>query len=555
MRAAVLYIALTLYLAFPLSVHPGSRVMSASPDANLFMWTLAWDAHAFVSQPLRIFDANIYYPEPRTLAYSENLIGSAFFAAPILWMTGNMVLAMNLVALLSCVLCASGAYLLARRIGVSATGALIAGVVFGFSPPRFFRLEQLHLGTIQWVPFALASAHAYLSHGRRRDLHWTLGLFTLQALTSGHGAVFLLLSLLGLTIYAVARGEPIAAGRRLRDAGIAGVLLLLPTALMLIPYLLVQREMGLRRTLENWASSWASFGASPSYVHGWILERFESTVNARADAYLFPGYLPVLLAVVAVLGVIVRRRPASDARLRPDKPGTAVEAAWATIFYALVTLVAVWLSLGPPLGLWPLVYWLPGLNFIRVPSRFMLLAILGLAVLAGLGFDRLAAATGRPRRAVLAAAIVLLMAAEFASPLETEEYRVDIPPVDRWLATQPAPMVVAELPLASPRSLGAWERRHTTFMLHSTAHWQKTIEGYSGIRPPWHAELYETLASFPERRSIDALVAAGVTRLVVHADYYGQEEWQAVEARLATYGDHLALVHTEGEGRVYAIRP
>jgi hypothetical protein len=42
--------------------------------------------------------------------------------------------------------------------------------------------------------------------------------------------------------------------------------------------------------------------------------------------------------------------------------------------------------MGPPLGIWPLVYWLPGLNFIRVPSRFTILALLGLAVLAAFGF-------------------------------------------------------------------------------------------------------------------------------------------------------------------------
>jgi len=29
------------------------------------------------------------------------------------------------------------------------------------------------------------------------------------------------------------------------------------------------------------------------------------------------------------------------------------------MFYALLTMVSVWLALGPPIGLWPLVYWLP----------------------------------------------------------------------------------------------------------------------------------------------------------------------------------------------------
>ena len=76
-------------MALPFSLSPGSRVLADVPDTHLFIWTLAWDAHAFLNQPLQIFDANIYYPFANTLAYSENLIGSAFFAAPVIWLTGN----------------------------------------------------------------------------------------------------------------------------------------------------------------------------------------------------------------------------------------------------------------------------------------------------------------------------------------------------------------------------------------------------------------------------------------------------------------------------------
>jgi hypothetical protein len=117
-RVALLYCALTLLLAYPLTRHPGSHVLSVSADTNLFMWALGWDTHALTHHPLSIFDANIYYPERHTLAYSENFIGSALFAAPILWLTDNPVLAMNTVSLLSCVLCGVGGFVLARRVGV-----------------------------------------------------------------------------------------------------------------------------------------------------------------------------------------------------------------------------------------------------------------------------------------------------------------------------------------------------------------------------------------------------------------------------------------------------
>ena len=61
MKALVGYVALTVLFTFPLSIHPG-RLQRLGPDGNLFIWTIAWDAHAFVHQPLAIFDANIYFP-------------------------------------------------------------------------------------------------------------------------------------------------------------------------------------------------------------------------------------------------------------------------------------------------------------------------------------------------------------------------------------------------------------------------------------------------------------------------------------------------------------
>src|SRR5947208_2067131 len=82
-RAAAFYLLLTLVLTYPLSVQPHRAVLAHYPDDELLLWVLAWDAHAFVHQPLSIFDANIFHPHRHTLAYSENLIGNALFAAPV----------------------------------------------------------------------------------------------------------------------------------------------------------------------------------------------------------------------------------------------------------------------------------------------------------------------------------------------------------------------------------------------------------------------------------------------------------------------------------------
>ena len=85
----------------------------------------------------------------------------------------------------------------------------ICGLVFGFAPPRFLRIDQLHLTSVQWIPFCLAYAHRYVRTRRAFDLRVALAFLSLQLLTSGHGAVFLLAALAGLVVYLLATGEPV----------------------------------------------------------------------------------------------------------------------------------------------------------------------------------------------------------------------------------------------------------------------------------------------------------------------------------------------------------
>ena len=541
---ALLYLALTIFLTFPLAFHAASTLVVSDPDVDLYMWTLAWDAHAFTHRPLGIFDANIYFPYRYTLAYSENLIGSALFAAPVLWLTGNHILAVNVVELLSVALCGLGGYVLGRRLGLAPAAAFVCGVIYAFAPARFFRIAQVHLAAVQWIPFALAFLHSYLDAnpaaqsaagraGRRRDLWLACGFFSLQALTSGHGAVFLVIAMAGVIAYDVVRGTPVAPVRRLRDLSVPGVLLLLPGVLVIVPYRIVQVEMGLRRTLGD-APTWQSFLASPTHVQTFLLSLVPGAqIEERASAHLFPGFVTILLAIAAFL-------PGRTLPLRPGLRET-------TVLYGALTAFVVLLTAGL---LWPYVYWLPGMNFIRVPSRFMILATLCLAVLAAVGVQRFMDAVRPHRRRTLAFAVTALLIVEFLSiPFRLVPYEITMPAADRWLNGQPKPFVVAEVPVVP------LDRYQTMFMFHSMAHWQKTVHGYSGMRPELHEVLYRQLYTFPDDASLEHLARLGVTYVVVHIDMYREPgEWEAAERRLAQYASRLQLEYQDKTSRVYSVR-
>jgi hypothetical protein len=203
---------------------------------------------------------------------------------------------------------------------------------------------------------------------------------------------------------------------------------------------------------------------------------------------------------------------------------------------------------------WRWVYWLPGLNFVRVPSRFMLLGVLGLGVLAGIGFDRLMAARSTVVKTRAAAVIGLLMLGEFAVlPLDMQPYRVDPPAVDTWLATQPKPFAVVEVPLPDSYSIITQERRNTLYMLHSLGHYQPIVQGFSGIQPPGYMDLHWKLVRFPDEVSLRALLDLGVKYAVEHIDLIPPTERDEVAARYEKFKDWLTLEHVDGQGRAYLL--
>lgn len=625
-------------MAYPLSWQPGRRALDLGADTRLFLWTIAWDLHALASQPLSVFDANIFYPEPRTLAYSEHLLGSALLGAPWMAAAGNPILTLNAVVLLSCIGCGIGAYLLARRLGVGVGGALATGVIFAFAPPRFFRLGQVHLAGVQWIPFCLAFLHAWATRGSLKHLLAAVLFFSLQALSGGQSGLFLMLASIGLVLYLYIQGLLRPRGPVLRDLALAGGVALALNLPFILPYFRVQQDVGLRRSLQEareWSPNAVSFIAAPTHVQRALLStlpRSERRALDKARSYLFFGFLTLALAALAlsrraapVKTSLPGERPsnpkhlvaldtllvlsAAAAILIQASGGLKLEIGVSTLsarnggralliflvlsvlrwavarkkpfsfraplrrlgnrmsreldcrtgvevgFYLVLAVLSLWASLGPRYGLYAGLYRLvPGFDFIRVPSRLTVLTLLGLAVLAGAGTDRLLDRFHGRLRGLAAAAVLLLLLVEFAAfPLDARPYGFVVPSVDQWLAGQPGAAAVAELPVPDPRDAVASARIHSLYMLYSTAHWRNMVNGYSGFAPPGHSELFRKLVNFPDEAGLDALEEMGVGYAVLHRDLYSGEEWERLGGRLRAFGDRLRLAFEGEDGRVYRL--
>jgi hypothetical protein len=131
-----LFVLLAIAHTRPLTTAPARWSGGDNGDYVLNAWILAWVVHQAPRDPLHRFDANIFYPEPRTLAFSEHLVPQAMVAAPVLWAGGSAVLAYNLVLLAGFVLTAwSMAWVTARWTGDWPAG-IMAGALFAFNAHR-----------------------------------------------------------------------------------------------------------------------------------------------------------------------------------------------------------------------------------------------------------------------------------------------------------------------------------------------------------------------------------------------------------------------------------
>src|SRR4051794_23581189 len=97
--AAVLYVVAACTFTWPLALHPRALIGALDPagDPSLNLWAVGWDLHVLSDHPAwlldgRVFNANIFFPAPHTLAYSDHLLLQAAVLWPVYALTGNLVL-------------------------------------------------------------------------------------------------------------------------------------------------------------------------------------------------------------------------------------------------------------------------------------------------------------------------------------------------------------------------------------------------------------------------------------------------------------------------------
>ncbi len=538
-RAGVIALAavgLAVIMTWPLASAPG-QLGRMSSDGLHSIWNVAWVAHALVANPAGLFDANIFAPDRRTLAYSEANIGAGLVAVPAWWLTRNPFAAHNSALLFGFASAFVGMWLLARRLWGDPGSAAIAALLFAFCPYVFSHTPHIQLLMLGGIPFALLAFHRLADEPSPRRGVVLGAALAVQTLSCAYYGIFAGL-MVGYGVLFLAFTRRLWTSRAYWvSVGIAALVLVACVLPFFLPYLGIQQDEGFRRTLDDairYSAMPASYIASSAHAHRWMLPIAREWGGWNGEV-LFPGFLAVGLGAAAVFGALRRRSISREREI--------------VALYASLGLLALWASFGPAAGLYTVLFRaIPIFTFLRAPSRFGLLVALVLSLLAALALrDLLGRVSGR-RRWIAVAGVGLLAIAE----LNLLPF-----PWERAPASSSAYTLLAKMPRATVAEFPFYGERvafplHTQYMVFSTAHWMPMVNGYSDHIPADFRRAAPVLDSFPSRESFAVMQRYRVRYVGVHWDMYVSRAAE-IRARLVPYANHLRVLASDPSMTLYEI--
>ncbi len=545
--SAVCIFLLGLAVAFtwPVASRLGSALPGWPGDNFAFLYKLWWFRTAVLNLHLwPFFDPNSYAPFGFNLAQGEPTLINTVPGIILGTLFGD-VASYNILALLSFVISGLGAYLLVKEVTGSRSAALVACVIFAFSPYRMAQYAgHLQLLGTGWISFAFYFVERFVRTGKARYGAFAGLSLGLTALSAWYYAYMVGLA---VGVYTLIRFIIYRKDLTLRTIthGVAAAAVVL--LILVGPIALPSLQLWQQGDLTHSAKAADEHSAAPlDYILPNELQPIwgEASMRAHADenvieSSLYLGVVPVALFLAGSL-FWWRRKP---------RQGVELWGCWVALL-----LLSVLLSLGLTLHdlqgqvLVPkgngvdairlpgtiLYDWLPLYSSMRAYARFGVLASLAIALLAGLGLSWLLAHPRARKYSAFVTLVVLglVMADFWTAPYSWGTSNVQPTKLSAYLAAAP-PGAVMQMPLESTQSGPA---------LFAESYYGKPITyGYDTFEPPQWGASKPLLAKFPSEATLDLLRSWGVRYIVVSAKAYGAN-WQGTFDYLKSFSrlKHLA---------------
>lgn len=538
-------------LLFIVSTYPAITVFDShligQGDTSQNAWNLWWVHWALSHGHLNLYDTSmLYHPSGVTLAFHtlspfNGILGAAFQE----FLGTNLPLTYNLLTLFTFVGSGITMYLLVYSLTRHSLAAIIAGIVFTFSP---FRMSRVFFGNLEVYSTQFIPLLGLLLIKMQRHLHikYAIGAALMLALTTwcslelafGAGLLTCLLALLGIGNFKRKAWWFVWGG-----FGLSALVMILPVVL---PMLLHQQSF-LTET-DQFAAATANSADLLGFFlpdntirsglgdlnlwggNAWISQIYSQFYGNPCEKTVFLGY--------PVLGIVLI---------------TLLKARSSAIYQWFgISVVFFTLCLGPVLQIggkllgsmpYRLFFYLPFLKYGRTPSRLAIYLMLALAMVVGYGVAELCQRS-KVRHYAMGLMGILIFCEFLIIPLRSDNSLLNLSSYYKVLAKQKEEASILDVPV----DLYGAQGPASDYMLYQTIHQQPIVGGYISRIPanalaifdyPFiyqlRARLYKDHAPYdfsPEVMAVAEanLEALGVRYVILHKDVLSEQETAQLHA-------------------------
>ncbi len=170
LRAILIFIACTLIYFAP--VVSNIRSYSVGGDAMFNAWEMRRNQNCILGNNCEDYrNANIYFPNEKTMLYSESQLSAGLVTLPFYWVDENPILAYNVLTVALFFFSAFFMYLLAKEVnGGNEAFAIFAGLIFAFAPFKIAAIYHLQNLSICCLPLSIFFILKYVKFPQKRYL-------------------------------------------------------------------------------------------------------------------------------------------------------------------------------------------------------------------------------------------------------------------------------------------------------------------------------------------------------------------------------------------------
>jgi hypothetical protein len=484
-------------------------------DGRLVAWIISWDIHKILTDPLNIFQANTFFPNQNTLAYTEHFIGTSFLGMPVwLYSGGNPSATFNFIMISGYVLNAYFTFLLIRKLVKDNGVAFLGAFINGFCSYRLWNIGHLQDIIVFYIPLCLLFFYQFLDIKKTKYLIGIGVCLLLQSLSSWYHMIFIFLLLFIVVLYYYFKERKLSNQDLIKLSGtlITVFILIIPFA---FPYFKQNKENHTAFLISDVISGdlGGYLMASPNTFLNNISANYWGISKTRwLENFNYIGYVSLFLSLFCFHKLL---RNGSNFKFRSE-----------AILFLIVASVFFIFSLGPylifndritsiKLPYYYIFQIFSPIRFLRVTARYSTVVFLMTSILASYGLITFIKAIDRKSyRLIIYTLLFILVAVEF-TPMERFDRFSDmskIPEVYLKIKKDPNVKALIELPInVEPFNT-------TKYIYYAGIHFKPIVNGYSGYEPPsytFYKNSFDTINEFTS----SLLVSIGVTHILCNPDY------------------------------------